>query len=138
MPEYVITLFGYPIWQTYSAYCLEDFHALDTYIYSRFYSDNLSPAVKLFYNKYKYWYSKIPMPTFPKYSMLGFDTGMFFFRSIQDYGPNFESKLPDINYKSIQTGFNFERVNNWGGFINTNIYIVHYSKDLKIIRSDFR
>ena len=137
-PEYNITLFGYPIWQTYSKDCLEDFHALNTYIYSRFYADNLNSGVKRFYDNYKNWYSKSPMPTFHKYSMLGFDTGMFFFSAINNYGTDFESKLSDINYKSIQSGFNFERVNNWGGFINTNIYIVHYGKDFTITRSDFK
>ena len=137
-PEYRITLFGYPIWQTYSKDCLEDFHVLDTYIYSRFYADNLNPNVKKFYDRYKNWYSKTPMATFHKYAMLGYDTGMFFFNAINNYGPDFENNLPDINYKSIQTGFNFERVNNWGGFINTNIYIIHYGKDFTIIRSEFK
>ena len=137
-PEYSITLFGYPRWQTYSKDCLEDFHALDTYIYSRFYADNLNPNVKKFYDNYKNWYSKTPTASFPKYAMLGYDTGMFFFNAIRNYGPDFESKLPEINYKSIQTGFNFERVNNWGGFINTNIYIIHYTKDFTIIRSEFK
>ena len=138
LPEYNITLFGYSKWQTYLKDCLDDFHALDTYIYSRFYADNLNPGVKKFYDRYKNWYSKSPMPTVHKYSMLGFDTGMFFFSTIQKYGADFESKLPDINYKSIQTGFNFERVNNWGGFINTNIYIIHYGKDFTITRSEFK
>lgn len=137
-PEYNITLFGYPVWQTYSQECLEDFHALNTYIYSLFYADNINPSVTTFYDKYKNWYSKNPVPSFPTYAMLGFDTGMFFFSAIQKYGVNFENKLSEMNYKSIQTGFNFERVNNWGGFINTNIYIIHYNKDFTITRSDFK
>ncbi|MDR0394156.1 MAG: LysM peptidoglycan-binding domain-containing protein [Tannerella sp.] len=138
-PEYAITLFGYPIWQTYSKECLDDFHTLDTYIYSPFYADNMNPSVKGFYENYKNWYSKSPASTlYPKYSMLGFDTGMFFFEALQKYGANFENNLPEINYKSLQTGFNFERVNNWGGFINTNIYIIHYNKDFTITRSDFK
>lgn len=137
-PEYNITLFGYPDWQTYSQECLDDFHALNTYIYSLFYADNTNPSVKIFYDKYKNWYSKNPKLSFPTYAMLGFDTGMYFFSAIQKYGVNFESKLSEMNYKSIQTGFNFERVNNWGGFINTNIYIIHYNKDFTITRSDFK
>ncbi len=92
----------------------------------------------MFYDNYKKWYSKNPMPSYPKYAMLGFDTGMFFFTAIQKYGVNFESRLSEMDYKSIQTGFNFERVNNWGGFINTNIYIIHYKKDFTIKRSDFK
>jgi LysM repeat protein/ABC-type branched-subunit amino acid transport system substrate-binding protein len=138
-PEYKINLFGYPVWQTYTKDCLEDFHALDTYIYSLFYADNLNPAVKRFYNDYKKWYSKNPTLVFlPKYSMLGFDTGMYFLKAIQQYGSNFEDNLSSIKSESIQTGFDFKRVNNWGGFVNTNIYIVHYKKDFTITRTDFK
>ena len=139
-PEYELTLFGYPIWQRQDYYlnCLEDFHILNTYIYSRFYADNINPEVKTFYDYYKYWFSKTPIITYPKYSILGYDTGMFFFKSLYDYGANFESEISDINYKSLQTGFRFERVNNWGGFINTNIYIIHYGKDNTITRTEFK
>jgi len=138
-PEYRITLFGYPIWQTYYKECLDDFHALDTYIYSLFYADNMMPQVKSFYNNYKNWYSKSPdMMKFPKYAMLGFDTGMYFFGALRRYGVNFENNLAQIKYNSLQTGFNFERVNNWGGFINTNIYFIHFNSDYSIARIDFK
>ncbi|MDR1523857.1 MAG: LysM peptidoglycan-binding domain-containing protein [Tannerella sp.] len=137
-PEFKINLFGYPVWQTYTKDCLEDFHALDTYIYSLFYADNMNPGVKMFYDKYKNWYSKNLMSTIPKYGMLGFDTGMFFFGALHKYGTGFENNISEHKYKSLQTGFNFERVNNWGGFINTNIYIIHYNRDFTVTRSDFK
>jgi ABC-type branched-chain amino acid transport systems, periplasmic component len=139
-PEYNLTLFGYPSWQisSYTKECLEDFHALNTYIYSFFYADNINTNVKNFYDNYKNWYSKSPRPSFPKYSMIGYDTGMYFFSALHNHGINFENNLSDIRYKSIQTGFNFERANNWGGFINSNIYIIHYGKDFNITYSDFR
>ncbi|MFQ6929374.1 MAG: hypothetical protein ACLRS8_18785 [Parabacteroides merdae] len=70
-------MFGYPEWQTYTRDCLEDFYALNTYIYSNFYADNLSKEVADFYTKYKNWYSKNLINIFPKYGILGFDTGMF-------------------------------------------------------------
>ncbi len=134
-----ITLFGYPDWQTYTQHFLEEFYALDTYIYSNFYADYLSRPVQSFYTQYKTWFSKIPGNTFPKYSMLGFDTGMFFIRAIQQYGTNFENNLDRISYIPLQTGFDFQRVNNWGGFVNTNIFIVHYNKnDLSITRTEIK
>ncbi|MDR1645107.1 MAG: LysM peptidoglycan-binding domain-containing protein [Tannerellaceae bacterium] len=128
-PDCIINLFGYPIWQTYARECMEDFFALNTYIYTYFYADNLSPDVLRFYSKYKIWYSKNIPNTFPKFGILGFDTGMFFLDAIYHYGVNFESNLSRINYKSLQTGFKFYRVNNWGGFINTNLFIVHYNRE---------
>ena len=138
-PEYNITLFGYPVWQT-TQYkeCLDDFHALNTYIYCLFFADNTDPSVNMFYNDYKKWYSKMPSPLYPKYPMLGFDTGMFFLEAIKEYGADFEKDISSMKYKSVQTGFQFERVNNWGGFINKNIYIIHFGKDFKITRSEFK
>ena len=37
----------------------------------------------------------------------------------------------------IQTGFKFERVNNWGGFINRKVFFVHFTKDFELIKLDF-
>ena len=137
-PEFNITMFGYPEWQTYTNECLDDFFALNTYIYSFFYADNLSPEVSNFYSKYKTWYSKNLINIFPKYGILGFDTGMFFFDAVRKYGANFENNLGNIHYKGIQTCFDFERVNNWGGFINTSTFIVHYQSDYNVTRSEER
>lgn len=138
-PDCIVNLFGYPEWQTYVRECLEDFFILNTYIYTHFYADNLSPDVSRFYSKYKMWYSKTLTNTFPKYGILGFDTGMFFLDAIYQYGVNFESNLGRINYKSLQTGFKFYRVNNWGGFVNTNLFIVHYDReDYKTIRYELK
>lgn len=137
-PEYGLTLFGYPEWQTYTRECLDDFYALNTYIYSNFYADNLAPNVQDFYRNYKTWYSKNLINTFPKYGILGFDTGMYFLEAINKYGSNFENNLNKINYKSVQTGFDFHRVNNWGGFINTSLFLVHYKNDYTVTRNEVR
>ncbi|MCD8043668.1 MAG: LysM peptidoglycan-binding domain-containing protein [Tannerellaceae bacterium] len=134
-----ISLFGYPDWQAYIDEALDDFYALDTYIYSKFYAQNLSFAVKDFYRKYRDWYSKMPANTYPKYSLFGFDSGMFFINAIKTNGTNFENSLDRIKYESLQTGFDFKRVNNWGGFINTNLFIIHYNKlDYSITRREIK
>ncbi|MDY3068772.1 MAG: LysM peptidoglycan-binding domain-containing protein [Parabacteroides sp.] len=133
---YNISMFGYPEWQTYMREALEDFYVLDTYIYTNFYADNLSDRIHNFYNSYKYWYSKSLINTFPKYGILGFDTGMYFLGVIHKYGINFEKNIDKISYPSLQTGFDFHRVNNWGGFINTNVFVVHYKKDYTVTRDE--
>ena len=135
-PEYRLTLFGYPEWQTYTKDALDDFFALNTYIYSNFYADNMSNEIHDFYVKYKTWYSKSLINSFPKYGILGFDTGMFFIGAMNKYGANFENNLKNINHSGLQTSFDFNRVNNWGGFINTQLFIVHYNKDFTITRKE--
>ena len=137
-PENQFTLFGYPDWQTYTRDCLDDLFALDTYIYSNFYADNLSNDVTDFYTNYKKWYSKNLINSFPKYGILGYDTGMFFLTAIDKYGTDFGNQLNRMNYKRSQTGFDFQRVNNWGGFVNTNIFIVHYGKNFNVTRTEIK
>ncbi|MDH6304468.1 LysM repeat protein [Parabacteroides sp. PF5-5] len=138
-PQYMLNLFGYPTWQTYVRDCLDDFFVLDTYIYTNFYADNMANNVSRFNSKYKSWFSKELINSFPKYGILGFDTGMYFFEAINKYGLDFEKNLNKIKYKGIQTQFDFERVNNWGGFINTNLFIVHYNKkDYSIVRHEIK
>lgn len=62
---------------------LDDFYVLDTYIYTNFYADNLSQPMHDFYDKFKTWYSRDLINTYPKYGILGFDTGMYFFGAMK-------------------------------------------------------
>lgn len=136
-PETSIHLFGYPEWQTYTKDHLESFFELDTYFYSSFYTNNLLPAAVNFNNSYHKWYSKDMANTYPKYGMLGFDTAFFFLKGLSAYGSGFEKKLDQIDLTPIQTGFKFQRVNNWGGFVNKKVFFVHFTKNFELIKLDF-
>ena len=136
-PDYRMQLFGYPEWQTYTNDHLAIFYELDTYFYSSFYTNNLFPEAIRFSSAYRKWYSKDMSNTFPKYGMLGFDTGYFFLKGLSQYGSNLEDKLNKVTVTPIQTGFKFERVNNWGGFINRKVFFVHFTKNYELIKLDF-
>lgn len=132
-----ISLFGYPEWQTYTSDNLESFFELDTYFYSSFYTNNLLPAAKEFTQRYRKWYSKEMTNSYPKYGMLGFDTALFFFSGLAQYGTGLEQNLHRMDLTPIQTGFKFDRVNNWGGFINKKVFFVHFTKGYELIKLDF-
>lgn len=136
-PAYQIHLFGYPEWQTYTRDHLAEFYEMDTYFYSSFYTNNLLPESIHFTSSYRRWFSKDMANTFPKYGMLGFDTGFFFLKGLSKYGSEFENNLSNMNMTPIQTGFSFERVNNWGGFINKKVFFVHFTKDFELVKLDF-
>lgn len=136
-PEADIHLFGYPEWQTYTQDYLASFYELDTYFYSSFYTNNLFPAAISFTQSYRRWYSKDMANIFPKYGMLGFDTGYFFLKGLSQHGNKLEENLNAVQVTPIQTGFKFERVNNWGGFINRKVFFVHLTKDFELIKVDF-
>lgn len=136
-PNYNMKLFGYPEWQTYTDDHLASFFELDTYFYSSFYTNNLFPEAIQFTNAYRKWYSKDMANTFPKYGMLGFDTAYFFLMGLHKYGSNFEDNMNQMMITPIQTGFKFDRVNNWGGFINRKVFFVNFTKNFELIKLDF-
>ena len=136
-PNYNMKLFGYPEWQTYTDDHLASFFELDTYFYSSFYTNNLFPEAIQFTNAYRKWYSKDMANTFPKYGMLGFDTAYFFLMGLHKYGSNFEDHMNQMMITPIQTGFKFDRVNNWGGFINRKVFFVNFTKNFELIKLDF-
>ncbi|GHT73348.1 peptidase M23 [Bacteroidia bacterium] len=131
-PQLSVSMFGYPAWQTYATDYTDDFFRLDASFFSVFYANPTSPKVKSFNNLYQRWYSRELINIFPKYGMLGYDTGLYFIQSLQKYGTLFEINPNRLNYKGVQMDFYFEQVNNWGGFINTNIYWVEFNPNFTI------
>ena len=137
VPEQSIHLFGYPEWQTYTKDHLDAFFELDTYFYSSFYTNNLLPAAVHFTKSYQKWYGKDMDERYPKFGMLGFDTGYFFLKGLSNYGSEFEKDIQQLDLIPIQTGFKFQRVNNWGGFINRKVFFVHFTKSFELLKLDF-
>ncbi|TGY38290.1 LysM peptidoglycan-binding domain-containing protein [Bacteroides caecimuris] len=136
-PTEKIHLFGYPEWQTYTRDHLESFFELDVYFYSSFYTNTLFPAAVQFTNAYHKWYSKDLASKYPNYAMLGFDTGFFFLKGLSLYGSELENNLTKMNLTPIQTGFKFQRVNNWGGFINKKVFFIRFTKNFELVKLDF-
>jgi hypothetical protein len=134
-PEYRISLFGYPRWQTYSSKFADDFYRLNTSFFSVFYADVTSPEIKGFYDTFYKWYGRNISNNFPKFGILGYDTGMYFLQAIDSYGTSFYNGINNLRYnKGLQTDFYFERINNWSGFVNTNLFVVNYSPNNSITR----
>ncbi|MCR4765501.1 MAG: LysM peptidoglycan-binding domain-containing protein [Bacteroidaceae bacterium] len=132
-----VHLFGYPEWQTYTKDHLSAFFDLDTYFYTSFYTNNLLAAPRKFNVNYRHWYGKDMEDRYPKYGMLGFDTGYFFLKGLALYGSGLENNLQKMRLTPIQTGFKFERVNNWGGFINKKAFFVRFTPNFELIKLDF-
>ena len=132
--ELNVQLFGYPEWQTYENNYLKDYHNYGTYFYSSFYVENDAMETEDFVRDFKKWYKKDLKKTYPQYAMLGYDTGLYFLTALHRNGKNFETRLNNLNVNTIQFAFNFDRVNNWGGFINTGLYLVNYDTDSRIIK----
>jgi ABC-type branched-subunit amino acid transport system substrate-binding protein len=125
-PELQFSLFGYPEWQTYNAQMQDNLRKFDTYFYSSFFVGPNQSNAKLFSQRFKAQYGKTLMNVYPKFGLLGYDTGNYFLNIVKTYGAGFDNHLAKYQANSIQSALSFKRVNNWGGFINTGFYFVHY------------
>ena len=135
--KFDIHLFGYPQYQVYTSSHLSAFYEIDTYFYSSFYTNNLLPESKAFHQKYRRTYSKEIVNRYPKYAILGFDIAYYFLKAMHLYGTDMDNRIGEMKYHPLQTGFKFERVNTWGGFINRKVFFVHFSKDYELQTIDF-
>jgi len=130
-------LFGYPRYQTYATDHLEEFYEVDTWFYSWFYTNNMLQESVDFNNRFRRSFSRQMLISYPSYASYGYDTGYYFLKGLSTYGKELSDHLNDINFDPVQMGFKFERVNNWGGFMNSKVFFVHFSNDFKIEKIDF-
>ncbi len=130
-----IRLFGYPEWQTYTDQ-IADYHLFGTYIYTHFFIDKANPRTEAFTRNFNKWYGRNLMDTHPSYGLWGYDTGLFFMTALNRYGTRFEQDIASIRINSLQFAFHFERVSNWGGFINSGLYFIYYDTNGRINQTD--
>lgn len=134
VPDY--KLFGYPEWQIYAKDTREQMYEVETYFYATFYSHYSMPEVTRFQEEYIKRFNCSIQNIYPRYGMLGYDTGLFFLLAASRYGAELPEKINRLGYTPIQTGFLFEREND-GAFINRKVYFIHYSPEYRIEKIDF-
>jgi len=132
-----LTLFGHTDWQTYSQYQRE-FGLYDTHIYTPFYLNERDFNTTQFLIQYRQWYdNKSLINTYPKYGVLGYDTGISFLSALWRYGKNFETNINSLSVSSLQTPFMFEKENPDSGYMNMGFYLVKYKEDGTVDKTEY-
>ena len=134
--SYNILLFGYPEYQAQSR-LYPSFYKLNTYIYTSFFANNNNYKTIQFNQKMKKWFNREQTRSIPRFGMLGFDTGYFFLRGLSIYGNQCEKNINKMNITPYQSFFRFERVNNWGGFINKKVVFINFKHNKNIQINEF-
>lgn len=132
-----IKLFGYPEWQIYANEMRSQLYEADTYFYASFFSHYSLPEAAKFQDEFARWYDRNLQNIYPRYGMLGYDTAYPFLLAVAKWGKDMPDRINDVSFTPVQTGFKFERVNNWGGMVNKKIYFIHYTPDYNIEKIDF-
>lgn len=133
-PYLNISLYGYPEWQLYTKEYINQFHQLNTTFFSRFYTLPTNSASMEIQDRFLFWFHRDMLPANPQHVLLGYDTGLFFMTALQQFGRCFDREIQTLAYPGIQTGYHFQRINNWSGFNNNNIYFIRFKPSLEIVR----
>lgn len=116
-----ISLLGYPDWITLKGKALDHMKAVNTTIYSRFYSGSDDIDIRDVEKKYLRWYGHEIPSTLPRQSLSGFDIAMMLLSS-----PTLNSnELIDRTFNGSQSLFQFTRQPG-GGWVNDGMYILNY------------
>ena len=123
-----LSLIAYPEYVLYLKEFQTDLQDVDTYMFTRFFNAKGFRSRDL-ESAYKTNFGGEPLQGIPNMAIMGYDTGMYLLKSLGVDGIiNDETPM----YKGIQTSFRWERGDNWRGFTNQAIEVVHFSTDHQI------
>lgn len=123
-----LSLIAYPEYVLYLKDYQTDLQDVDSWMFTRFFNAKGFRTRDL-EAAYKTNFGGEPLQAVPNMTIYGFDTGLYLLHSLGVDGIiNDETPL----YKGIQTSFRWERGDNWRGYTNQAIEVVHFSPDHQI------
>lgn len=123
-----LSLIAYPEYVLYLKDYQTDLQDVDTYMFTRFFNAKGFRTRDL-EAAYKANFGGEPLSAVPNMAIMGYDTGMYLLKSLGADGI-IDEETP--LYKGIQTSFRWERGDNWRGYTNQAIEVVHFSTDHQI------
>ena len=123
-----LSLIAYPEYVLYLKDYQTDLQDVDTYMFTRFFNAKGFRTRDL-EAAYKTNFGGEPLSAVPNMAIYGYDTGLYLLKSLGVDGI-IDEETP--LYKGIQTSFRWERGDNWRGYTNQAIEVVHFSTDHQI------
>lgn len=126
MPLLNTSLLGYPDWQKYQDEDRMKWYACDTYLFCPAFYNPYDDKVKIFVRKYRDRYHTDLLPYYPRYGALGYDLALQTMTNFLAHGREVK------DFTAVQSRLSFEKANSGGGYVNTNIWLMHFKKDRTI------
>ena len=107
---------------------VDNFHNTNLHCSLSYYIDYNSPEVQDFLMDYRALYNAEPSP----FAYQGYDLTYYFISTISQFGNRWKERFTDGTASLLQSDYSFERINEYGGFINTGIRRIVYKSDYGI------
>ena len=119
-----IRVVGRPNWITMADAQRDAFRENGVLLPTRFYFDADEAPSRKFIDSFKTLYGHTPMKSYPVYSATAYDILTYFMPNISRTGGDFNAGFH--TYATLQSPISLTREENWGGMVNTNVYIVEF------------
>ncbi len=133
--DFDIEVSGMPQWSSFRNIDLEYFHDLNTSYYTSFYMDYKDPRLMNFITRFRDVYGTEPYKVRPRgynLSVYGFDIMYNFVSAFSEYGKSLIYYAEDMESHPLLGPYKLQRINDFGGHVNSYISIVRYHPDLNI------
>lgn len=114
--------------KNYTSIETEYLHNLNMHYLAPYYVDYGKENVIKFIKQYRKEFKTEPN----QYSFQGYDIAWYFLNAMGKFGKNFIDCLPYFNVDLLQSDYNFQKVSDFGGYMNQTLYIIEYTKDYEV------
>ena len=128
--EYSITLIGSSRFPNYSSIQIDHYHNLKLKYITPYWTDYNNPVTIDFVERFKTEFGTEPI----NFGMQGYDVTMYFMTALTTLGPNFKDCLPYLHIDQVQGNYHFEKLTQFGGFMNNGVSVVSYTRDYEVER----
>ncbi len=128
--DYSITLIGTNRFPNYHSIDVEQFHNLKLKYIVPNWIDYNKPETAEFIEKFRNNFATDP----GKIGVQGFDVAYYFLNALNYYGKDFGTCLPYLKINLVQENFHFEKVSQFGGYMNEGVSEISYNRNYEVHR----
>ncbi len=118
-----IQVFGLEEWQNFQNIDVNYFQNLNVHLVVSEYIDYQSERMQSFERLFYRYYELMP----EKFSVLGFDVGMYYLGLLNNYGLNFEVMFLGLQEEQLGRKFEFLKTGIESGYENHSVYLIRYA-----------
>lgn len=128
--KFSITLVGFNRYEQFESITDEFFHNLKLKYIAPYWVDYSHPETIRFLEKFKKHFHMEP----DNFGMQGYDVAFYFLNALFNYGKDFEECLPYQQVHLSQGNYNFEKVSQFGGYMNQGVSVISYEPSFDVVR----
>uniref|UniRef100_UPI003216E153 PBP1 and LysM peptidoglycan-binding domain-containing protein n=1 Tax=uncultured Draconibacterium sp. TaxID=1573823 RepID=UPI003216E153 len=128
--DYSITLIGSNRFPNYSSIQVDHYHNLKLKYIAPYWIDYTKPSTIGFIEKFKSNFNTEP----DNFGAQGYDVTLYFMTALTAFGSDFYECLPYLHINQIQGNYHFEKVSQFGGYMNQGVSVISYTRDYRVER----